>query len=349
MSVNSLNRRWKKILVEDEMESIFHLLVYLCVRFLPTNVQDVPQFIHDYFDAYVDTGDWFICGKQKNNAMITGQILLEGGSPLKVLWDKASADTMIARLTAVADPRPGNTAPRSVAQGVQSTGSPPSALGTGASSTNKPTEHPINAILNALLQSFHAYYSLCHEDNPDTGAHASTPPAEPEPREAGGEDAALRDLATDDITDILDDLAPRVTVTTVGTNPPMTAEQRKSLESRAALIQSHQGVINLFWSAMRGTTNARPEWPKNDKIEDRLPRDWHPGGEGQTLTDTGRQTTGGIGQMKKSGGKRSAPPDGGEGHGKRSSSKRLRGNIDTYESGSRSGASSRATSGAPPG
>ena len=346
MSVNSLNRRWKKILVEDEMESIFHLLVYICVRFLPTNVQDVPQFIHDYFDAYVDTGDWFICGKQKNNAMMLGQILLEGGSPLKVLWDKASADTMIARLTAVADPRPGNTAPRSVAQGVQSTGSPPSALGTGASSTDKPTEHPINAILNALLQSFHAYYSLCHEDNPDTGAHASTPgPARPKPRGAGGGKVARLTLSNDPFIGILDFTAPPSLVTAIKTDSLMTAQKRQELEERAALIQSHRGVVNLFVWAMYN--DDAPAWPTNDKLEDRLPQKWHPREQGRT--GTGGQTTGGTGQMEMSSSKRSAPPDGGEGDQKRPPSKRLRGDVDTSESRSRSGASGRAPSGAPPG
>ena len=272
MSVNSLSRRGKKILVEDEMESIFHLLVYICIRFLPSSVSKVPQFIHDYFDAYVDAGDWFMCGDRKRTAMIVGQILVDG-SPLTILCGKASADATTTAAVAIADPHLGNTVPRSVVQGVQSTPSPPSALGTGASSADKHKlkEHPINAILKKLLESIHAYYRLCHEDNP-VDAFIPTVTVWPE-----DEEAVLPTGPQTDFIVLMGMLAPKATETPLGEGPSssqeMTPELREDLESRAALIQSHQSVLDLFFSALggrRGIYSIPPEWPRNDKIEDQL-------------------------------------------------------------------------------
>ena len=148
MSVHALTSRWNITLLKDEMESFFHLLVYMSVRFLPSNVRDVPRFIHDYFDAYSDRGDWRACGDRKSTSMIGGMILVDCGLPLQFFWDQASADAMMAAVAAAADPRRTSAAS-------QSATSPPATI----------IRHPINAILETLLYSIHARYRLRNEDH----------------------------------------------------------------------------------------------------------------------------------------------------------------------------------------
>ncbi|KAI0669702.1 hypothetical protein C8Q78DRAFT_1041631 [Trametes maxima] len=76
MSANVLNDRTKSVLIEDELESFFHALLHLAVRFLPHNLANahVPQFLHDYFDDYSVVGTQLRCGKTKLSAMIDGFI-----------------------------------------------------------------------------------------------------------------------------------------------------------------------------------------------------------------------------------------------------------------------------------
>ncbi|KAI0762371.1 hypothetical protein C8Q74DRAFT_1184099, partial [Fomes fomentarius] len=77
-----LNLR-KKILLEDEMESWLHLLLYFAIRYLPHNCVDVGSFIHNYFDAYTEHDGEYFCGEKKHNAVTTGVIHVIGKGPLK--------------------------------------------------------------------------------------------------------------------------------------------------------------------------------------------------------------------------------------------------------------------------
>ncbi|KAI0628959.1 hypothetical protein C8Q77DRAFT_325154 [Trametes polyzona] len=47
----------KKIDVADEMESFFHLLLYLSIRYLPHNIDNVGKFIEEYFDGHMIKAD----------------------------------------------------------------------------------------------------------------------------------------------------------------------------------------------------------------------------------------------------------------------------------------------------
>ncbi|RPD57784.1 hypothetical protein L227DRAFT_577769, partial [Lentinus tigrinus ALCF2SS1-6] len=65
MSVRALNNPDKEIATEDEIEALFHVLLYHAVRFLPHNmVRDaVPRFLIDYFDGCRVKGDGeYACG-----------------------------------------------------------------------------------------------------------------------------------------------------------------------------------------------------------------------------------------------------------------------------------------------
>ncbi|KAI0359590.1 hypothetical protein OH77DRAFT_1395667, partial [Trametes cingulata] len=52
MSASSLMNTSKRIIVQDDMESFFHLLLYFAIRYLPHNCGDVGRFMDSYFDGH---------------------------------------------------------------------------------------------------------------------------------------------------------------------------------------------------------------------------------------------------------------------------------------------------------
>ncbi|KAI0645250.1 hypothetical protein C8Q79DRAFT_912191 [Trametes meyenii] len=140
LSANALNDHKKSILIEDELESFFHVLIHISVRFLPHNLGDahVPQFLHDYFDDYSASGTDHHCGMAKLAAMQVGFINIlqytgkhEGPDRLKFLY-------------------PTPTAP-----------APPSTASSSAGETHKIViGHPLNDIIVTWLSWLSAYYTL---------------------------------------------------------------------------------------------------------------------------------------------------------------------------------------------
>ncbi|KAI8970809.1 hypothetical protein BD414DRAFT_427293, partial [Trametes punicea] len=76
LSANALRDPRKKITVEDEMESFFHLVLYFSIRYLPSNCPDVTRFMHHYFDSYTFNGEHYFAGMTKVNVMETGKLLV---------------------------------------------------------------------------------------------------------------------------------------------------------------------------------------------------------------------------------------------------------------------------------
>ncbi|TFK88444.1 hypothetical protein K466DRAFT_662290 [Polyporus arcularius HHB13444] len=78
MSVHAADNESRRIILPDELESIFHVLLYLAVRFLPHNLSDenVGQFLHDYFDGYSPHATGYRCSAAKRGAIKTGMISL---------------------------------------------------------------------------------------------------------------------------------------------------------------------------------------------------------------------------------------------------------------------------------
>ncbi|KAI0354473.1 hypothetical protein OH77DRAFT_1504825 [Trametes cingulata] len=75
MSVDYIDCNWTRpLVVADELESFFHVLVYYAVRFLPNTLPSVTQFVIDYFDTFSHdpTTGKRSCSFSKRNAMISG-------------------------------------------------------------------------------------------------------------------------------------------------------------------------------------------------------------------------------------------------------------------------------------
>ena len=78
MSAHALNDEERQIGIEDELESILHVLLYIAVRFLRSNLdpENVGRFLHEYFDSYTPGYAAYRCGSAKLEAMEHGTISL---------------------------------------------------------------------------------------------------------------------------------------------------------------------------------------------------------------------------------------------------------------------------------
>lgn len=76
-SAQALTNTKKAITLPEELESIFHVLLYMSVRFLPHNYarEDTGRFLHRFFDDFDTADSGFICGGTKMLCMTSGRIV----------------------------------------------------------------------------------------------------------------------------------------------------------------------------------------------------------------------------------------------------------------------------------
>lgn len=72
--MHTLDSPWRRIVVQDELESVFHVLIYYAVRFVDSNIDQVDNFICDYFDARLQYSTGDRCGLLKKNSIKAGVI-----------------------------------------------------------------------------------------------------------------------------------------------------------------------------------------------------------------------------------------------------------------------------------
>ncbi|KAI0781512.1 hypothetical protein BD413DRAFT_31716 [Trametes elegans] len=68
----------------DELESIFHVLLYFGVRFMRHNCDRVPLFVEEYFRSRckLDSTHTY-CSRPKRDAVLSGSVVLAGTGPLR--------------------------------------------------------------------------------------------------------------------------------------------------------------------------------------------------------------------------------------------------------------------------
>ncbi|OSD00231.1 hypothetical protein PYCCODRAFT_1393850 [Trametes coccinea BRFM310] len=76
LSVQALLNPNKKIGIEDEMESFFHVLLYYALRYLPSNYADITPFKYDYFDGYTVVGNQYSASMAKLYVVQSGALCL---------------------------------------------------------------------------------------------------------------------------------------------------------------------------------------------------------------------------------------------------------------------------------
>lgn len=264
MSASSLQAPSKEIVVEDELESFFHVLLFFAIRFLHHNCNEVANFMHAYFDDYsmLNTGRYG-CGSFKMLCMKDGCISLdiEDDGTVETLlefsWPPPAKPAADAASSTSTDSLPDTVAPTSAK-------SPSDAV---APVSEKPLPdavervYPLNHIIKTILGWIQAHYSLMARPNPDAHKVATAPPDDPnidrhELAFAGG-------IQQDEDEADLDSRPPS----------PSTLEARKVLAQK---LHTHHALLRLFEVALTGDPKKHiemPTWPLADKTEDQLPKE----------------------------------------------------------------------------
>ena len=114
------------------MESLFHLLLYQAIRYLPHNCFDVGRFIEEYFDGYAELNGTYIVGKEKMNAMRSGIVTTPASEPLVFYLSEPTPPVIVP------------AKPSTISEHVQtsSTADPSVALAASSKAGTNPTPSP---------------------------------------------------------------------------------------------------------------------------------------------------------------------------------------------------------------
>ncbi|KAI0741122.1 hypothetical protein C8Q76DRAFT_823107 [Earliella scabrosa] len=189
MSAHALkNLSRKRMLVEDEMESWFHLLLYFALRYLPHNCLDLGHFINDYFDGFVEANGEYYCGDTKWSALNIGAIFVDGNTSLKFFRSPPPIPSAPVQPRAVENGNDNAATPPETTAASTATIAPvegseeesESSTEDVPSSSHKhgadlephepqplpfeedpKNDHPINGLIREFLKAIHTYYVLC--------------------------------------------------------------------------------------------------------------------------------------------------------------------------------------------
>ncbi|KAH9942023.1 kinase-like domain-containing protein [Amylocystis lapponica] len=228
LSAASLQDKYKKIVLQDDLESFFHVLLYTAIQFLPSNCLNVHTFIQRFFEASMIEDGEYICGSAKWTAIEAGIVKTSLREPLEFHFN-VSDDT--------AGP---SSDPSSGADGLPNNATPAS-----SNSTRPGIPHPITIIFTELPKWFAAYYrhvGLTRDElsrDPSSASQAETFP--------------LRKR-----------LAPKYDIPSISArNVGMPASMLSSeIAERAANLDTHLEMIALLM-----TIQQNELWPSNDKVD----------------------------------------------------------------------------------
>ncbi|KAH9943804.1 hypothetical protein B0H21DRAFT_884192 [Amylocystis lapponica] len=247
LSAASLQNKYKKIILQDDLESFFHVLLYMAIQFFPSNCQNVDQFIRRFFEASRMHQGEYICGAEKLNTMRCGKLETLVGFGQDPLRFHIPNDTV--------DPSNDPSSPSNGADGLPNNTTP-----TPSNTPSVP--HPINIIFATLLSWFAAYYEqrgLIRSEQmvPNDTSSASRP----------------RIASRKKIPALLSSLPGRKpsATTDVESEKKVIASMSRSNLDEAKLIasklasnlDSHHEMIDL----LETTLNTQVDWSQVDKVD----------------------------------------------------------------------------------
>ena len=238
MSALALNDPTKVINIPDEMESIFHVLLWFAIRFLPHNLPKVSvgEFLVDYFDDYTDNKQHFTCGHRKWSSMRHGEIDISNfvmNDSRSTSRSKAKSTTLLKFIV------PSDDAP-----------------------FDKPNfGHPINDVISGFLELLSAYYILrdpneIPESKDPINKHEREHRAERIGQDRFSRLSAML-LDSDDEEEESD------------VSPSKKTRSSAEVEKMAKKLESHKEVIKILFRA----TQRPGGWPEDDKVPDMRPPD----------------------------------------------------------------------------
>ncbi|KAI0776283.1 hypothetical protein BD413DRAFT_669424 [Trametes elegans] len=286
LSVNALNCPGKKIVIEDELESFFHVLLYMAIHLLHHNIddRDVPQFLRTYFDGYSACHDRIACGHIKSLVMTTGRIdwgvnkgqdgvsrtgrrnfISPPTDNARPLGQTGQAGSGSSSLQPVAKPYD------CVAPSQQSEGNQEPSSSTSPTAPAPNYYHPLNYIFHRILSWFKAYYTL-----QNSGPEEPAVKRDVRPRATTAEAILINELDSDDSDPDLDMDSEQSSspVEDALRAAAIYREIRAALKKDAENLRSHKPILQLFKDAL-----ISPSWPVADRYPDRKPgKDGKPAG-----------------------------------------------------------------------
>ncbi|KAI0663931.1 hypothetical protein C8Q70DRAFT_1049476 [Cubamyces menziesii] len=259
MSANALHTPSKRILVQDDMESFFHLLLYHAIRFIPHNCRNVGEFMDAYFDGHTEEDGICYVGKDKLQSMYYGKLTTPRGLALCFYMPRDEEH---------GSPLATTSAPNALPTGKDTD---PSAHPPSSDVPQEPPQaHPINNLFEDFLRRLQAHYVLyvdCEVDVSSTSSGSTI-------ADEDAEDSYLES----EITDIL-------ASTSASKAPPkgeLSLERRAELELLAAELSRHEDVLAFL------SRHWKKPWPAKDRCRDQLPRNYQPKTKGM---GTGKKRT----------------------------------------------------------
>ncbi|KAI0663922.1 hypothetical protein C8Q70DRAFT_905024 [Cubamyces menziesii] len=256
LSANALSHPSKRIMVQDDMESLFHLLLYQAIRYLPHNCFDVGRFIEEYFDGYAELNGTYLVGEKKMNAMWNGLVMTPISEPLKFYLSEPTPPVIIPAKpsTIHEDAQKVSTAglPAAPAANTNPAPSAPPVL------PENPPLHPINDLFAELLSILHAHYRLNVPLSKTLAGNTKT--------------QSIKQQAKVELSDsraMLLEKYKRAEAKVQGqgdATPAIAPEERARLEALASKLASYQALTDIFMDQY-----ARDDWPEVDKVLDKLP------------------------------------------------------------------------------
>ncbi|KAL7277771.1 LOW QUALITY PROTEIN: hypothetical protein ACG7TL_008714 [Trametes sanguinea] len=328
-SAMALDNPTKRIVVEDDMESFFHLILYFALRFLPHNCKNVGEYMEIYFDGHQQYDGIYIGGKEKLVSMQSGRLTTSRGTSLKFFVPGRPTPAVTPNTSSSNSKSPDeaggavSSGPSAAASDPPSNargGSKPSSGGALPGSANVRSQqlgiveksgepHPINNFLAAFLKRIRAHYTL-HYGSQDKDATET-------PRNDPWEHAIpLIEDTIDSLLDMLHDsdsepmseshdtsgASPtrRSETTSVSPGPSITRPavlehsshgQDQDVAALAAELGNHQTMIKLIAKHL-------PSWPAFvDRVPDQLPPNYRRGYDTTLGTTFGTKRTADTAQL----------------------------------------------------
>ncbi|PIL33440.1 hypothetical protein GSI_04062 [Ganoderma sinense ZZ0214-1] len=303
MSAHALNSPFRKIVIQDELESFFHVLIYHAVRFLPHNLQteDVGKFLHDYFDAAgTNSSGYYCCGKAKKTVMKHGAIDISEyngdhdveNTTLRFLWPSPkpvapSQQEELGTPSERSSPPPSRSSPPASPSYVaifdphltplpsECTPPPDDDYEINDDPELAPEEpekdHPMNHIIDELLSWFKAYYSFDVAPRPRVMSGNVVPTGGMIPMQFRQAQVINRPKSDQAIGERA---RASATAAADSSSADRVREAKKRAEEEEALqrnkelsakLESHDAILQLFGAALEKM------WPAGDKQADKKP------------------------------------------------------------------------------
>ncbi|KAH9889422.1 hypothetical protein C8Q73DRAFT_707508 [Cubamyces lactineus] len=258
MSASALSQPSKRIIVQDDVESFFHLVLYYAIRFIPHNCLNVGNFMEMYFDGHVEENGIYYGGFDKFNSMVNGELTTPRGIPLffhvteEAIESPPSSSTMVPLPTALSIAHSSDATSHPPPQTLRSN---PTTNRENASDSHRRVVHPVTKLLEDFLLRLKAHYSLyVTQKSTDSSSHK----------------LSLVKKATD--------VDSAVTSLRKKREPPvkqplkvLSPAERAELEILASKLADHSEMIDLF-----AEHYEEGDWPDEDRCPDQLPEDYKP-------------------------------------------------------------------------